>query len=839
MDNIFTPSAKNVLILAQEQAKTFGHQAVGTEHLLLALTIEKNGIAYSALQQCGISEDDIKGEIELMIGYGNFKDPDKNTYLPYSPKSQSILTMSGQLAKKYGSIKIGTEHLLLALLDTPDVLSSKVLGSMNSGDSSISNIKTVLLRKMGVSGNNNNTKHIPFPGSRESRKKVGTPTLDSLATDLTKQANEGLIDPTIGRDGVIKRVIQVLSRRTKNNPVLLGEAGVGKTAVVEGLARKMVKKEVPEDISNKRLMMLEMGTLVAGTKYRGEFEKRLMKIIQEIKDDGHVILFIDELHTLMGAGGAEGAIDASNILKPALARGEIQTIGATTLNEYQKHIEKDGALARRFETVDVPEPTKSETKQILKGIRAKYEDHHQVNITDDAIDKAVELSTRYISDRFLPDKAIDLIDESAAMVRIDNLDDSDKLSEKEAKLNEYKNQMEALIEEQKFEDAVAVREKEQALRLEIESDVSKLEAKQQQTKQNRDYKLKDTGEDVAKIVSEWTGVPVTKMKKSDANRLVNLENILHKKIIGQDEAVSAVSRAIRRARSGLKNPNRPIGSFIFLGPTGVGKTELAKDLAEEMFGSKDDIIRIDMSEYMEKTSTSRMVGSAPGYVGYDEGGQLTEKVRRHPYSVVLFDEVEKAHPDVFNLLLQVLDDGYLTDAKGRHVDFRNTVLIMTSNLGATSLRDKTTVGFGAESEDQEENQYKAMSATIKAQMKKFFRPEFLNRIDETIIFHELNKKQVQEIVKLMTADLLDRVRAQGINVKMTPSSVDLIADKGFNPEFGARPIRRTIQAEVEDKLSEGMLSGEIKPGDNISIGASKGKISITKKNADNKNAVKI
>ncbi|TPR45463.1 ATP-dependent Clp protease ATP-binding subunit [Apilactobacillus micheneri] len=838
MDNIFTPSAKNVLILAQEQAKIFGHQAVGTEHLLLALTIEKNGIAYSALKQSGVSEDDVKGEIELVIGYGNFKDPDKNTYLPYSPKSQGVLTLSGQLAKRYGSIKIGTEHLLLALLDTPDILSNRLLNNLGTNKTSVPNVKTVLLRKMGVSANDN-TKHIPFPGSRESKNKAGTPTLDSLATDLTQQARDGLIDPTIGRDVVIKRVVQVLSRRTKNNPVLLGEAGVGKTAVVEGLARKMVKKEVPEDISGKRLMMLEMGTLVAGTKYRGEFEKRLMKIIQEIKADGHVILFIDELHTLMGAGGAEGAIDASNILKPALARGEIQTIGATTLNEYQKHIEKDGALARRFETVDVPEPTKEETKQILQGIRPKYEDHHQVKITDEAIDKAVDLSTRYISDRFLPDKAIDLIDESAAMVRINNLDDSDKLSEKEAKLDEHKNKMEEAIESQKFEEAVKIREQEQSLRLEIEAEASKLEDKKAQAKQDRNYNLKDTGEDVAKIVSEWTGVPVTKMKQSDANRLVNLENILHKKIIGQDEAVSAVSRAIRRARSGLKNPNRPIGSFIFLGPTGVGKTELAKDLAEEMFGSKDDIIRIDMSEYMEKTSTSRMVGSAPGYVGYDEGGQLTEKVRRHPYSVVLFDEVEKAHPDVFNLLLQVLDDGYLTDAKGRRVDFRNTVLIMTSNLGATTLRDKKTVGFGAESEDQEANQYKEMSATIKSQMRRFFKPEFLNRIDETIIFHELNKKQVQQIVKLMANDLLVRVKEQGINIKVTPSAVDLIAEKGFNPEFGARPIRRTIQTEVEDKLSEAMLSGEIKPGDNVSVGASKGQINIVKKENNKKETVKL
>ncbi|GAA6114576.1 ATP-dependent Clp protease ATP-binding subunit [Apilactobacillus apinorum] len=831
MDNIFTPSAKNVLIIAQEQAKVFGHQAIGTEHLLLALAMETNGIAKSALKQCDINEEDIKGEIEILVGYGNLHEYDQDSYLPYSPKTEQILTIAGQVSKKYGAARIGTEHLLIAILDTPETVATRILESMNVRDMNF--IKKVLLRKMGFSSNPNpNAKNIPLPGAKPAVVNGTTPTLDSLATDLTKAAKDGLIDPTIGRDDVIKRVIQILSRRTKNNPVLVGEAGVGKTAVVEGLALKIANRQVPDDMENKRVMMLEMGTLVAGTKYRGEFEKRLMKIISEIKSVGNVILFIDELHTLMGAGGAEGAIDASNILKPALARGDLQTIGATTLNEYQKYIEKDGALARRFATVSVEEPTRDEAIQILKGIRPKYETHHQVKITDDAIEQAVDLSSRYISNRFLPDKAIDLMDEAAAMIRIDNLDDEDPLDELQNQIAEYSKALESAIEEQRFEDAVSLREKEQAVQKELADKRDKIADQRQKAQKEHKYNISETGEDVAKVVSEWTGVPVTKMTKTDSKRLVNLESILHKKIIGQNEAVSAVSRAIRRARSGIKDPNRPIGSFIFLGPTGVGKTELAKDLAEEMFGSKDDIIRIDMSEYMQKESASRMVGSAPGYVGYEEGGQLTEKVRQHPYSVVLFDEVEKAHPDVFNLLLQVLDDGYLTDSKGRHVDFRNTVLIMTSNLGAAALRDKKTVGFGAELDKDDEN-YKLMKKTVEEQMKRFFRPEFLNRIDETIIFHELNQKQVQEIVKLMTNDLLKRVHDLGINIKMTPAAIELIAKNGFNPEYGARPIRRALQNDVEDKISEEILSGSIKPGDEVSIGASKGKITVTKKETVN------
>ncbi|MCK8606683.1 ATP-dependent Clp protease ATP-binding subunit [Apilactobacillus ozensis] len=818
-NNIFTPSAKNVLILAQEQAKGFKHQAIGTEHILLALTMEKNGIAYSALQHFSVNEEDIRGEIERIAGYGNFVDADNDTYLPYSPKAQNVIAMSGQIAKQYGALKVGTEHLLLALLSDNALIASRILFSL---DVKPSEVQKVTFRKMGVSSAS--AKRMQYR-NKNKRNEGPTPTLDSLARDMTEIAKQGGMDPTIGRDKEVRRVIQILSRRTKNNPVLIGEPGVGKTAIAEGLAQKMVAGEVPGDMANKRLMMLDMGSLVAGTKYRGEFEDRLKKVINEIREDGHVILFIDELHTLIGAGGAEGAIDASNILKPALARGELQTIGATTLDEYQKHIESDQALARRFATVMVNEPTPEQTKQILSGLRPKYEKHHHVKITDEAIDEAVKLSTRYISNRFLPDKAIDLMDEAAAKIRIDSMGKSNRLAAKQKELNRLSRQMELAIENQEFEKAVQIRQAEKKLQDELENLKERAEKKNQT--ENDNYSLTETGEDIANIVHEWTGIPVNQMTKSDSAKLVNLEKILHKKIVGQDEAVSAIARAIRRARSGLKNPNRPIGSFIFLGPTGVGKTELAKDLAETMFGSKDDMIRVDMSEYMEKYSTSRLVGSAPGYVGYDEGGQLTEKVRQHPYSVVLFDEVEKAHPDVFNLLLQVLDDGYMTDSKGRKVDFRNTLLIMTSNLGATALRDKKTVGFGAESAD--ENSFEAMSSVIKAQLKKHFKPEFLNRIDETVIFHSLKKPQIRQIVKLNLKDLIARVEEQGIEIKFTPAAIDVIAKAGFDPEYGARPIRRAIQTQVEDKVSEMILSGDLSAGSTLSIGSHKGKLTFNNK----------
>ena len=825
MDNLFTPSAKSVLVLAQEQAKYFKHQAVGTEHLLLALTIEKNGIANKVLQQFSVSEDDVREEIERFTGYGTLANTDKDSYLPYSPKAKTLLALAGDEAKRLGAAKIGTEHLLLALLSDETILSSRILKNLNV---ELPDARKVVLRKLGIADtpkrrNDSRTRRAP---------QGGTPTLDSLARNLTDAAKEGRMDPTVGRDKEVKRVIQILSRRTKNNPVLIGEPGVGKTAIAEGLAQRIVAGDVPEDMQQKRLMMLDMGSLVAGTKYRGEFEDRLKKVIEEIYNDGQVILFIDELHTLIGAGGAEGAIDASNILKPALARGELQTIGATTLDEYQKYIESDAALERRFATVQVNEPTPSEALQILKGLRSRYEDHHHVNITDTALEQAVKLSSRYISDRFLPDKAIDLMDEASAKVRIDQMDRPTAASKQVQELKDLAAEKETAIEAQDFERAAKLRAEEMKLREKVAAREAKAKAASEE--ETRHYALDVTGEDVADVVAEWTGVPVTQLKQTDADRLVNLEKILHQRVIGQSEAVSAVSRAIRRARSGLKDPNRPIGSFMFLGPTGVGKTELAKALAEAMFGSEDNMIRVDMSEYMEKYSTSRLIGSAPGYVGYDEGGQLTEKVRQKPYSVVLFDEVEKAHPDVFNILLQVLDDGYLTDSKGRKVDFRNTILIMTSNLGATKLRDEKTVGFGAE---DMANDYRAMAGTIRETLKQSFRPEFLNRIDETVIFHSLQKDELHAIVKLMAQQIVARVAEQNIKLKITPAAIDVVAKAGFDPEYGARPIRRALQTQVEDKLSEALLNGEVKTGDQVTIGATKGEVTVNVKTTDGPKAV--
>ena len=645
----------------------------------------------------------------------------------------------------------------------------------------------------------------------------GTPTLDSLARDLTKLAKENKLDPVVGRSREVKRLIQILSRRTKNNPVLVGEPGVGKTAIAEGLAQKIILGEVPEDMQEKRLMMLDMGSLVAGTKYRGEFEDRMKKVIDEIYNDGQVILFIDELHTLIGAGGAEGAIDASNILKPALARGELQTIGATTLDEYQKYIEKDSALERRFARIQVDEPTPEEAEEILQGLRSRYEEHHGVEITDEAVRAAVNLSVRYITSRQLPDKAIDLIDESAAKVRLDQTDHLTKSTVIKLEIDELVQEKEAAIQKQDFENAAQLRRQEKALRKKLQK-VSAIEAKQEQG-----YADRVTEEDVATVVSEWTGVPLQQLEKKESERLLELEGLLHERVVGQDEAVKAVSRAIRRARSGLKDPDRPIGSFMFLGPTGVGKTELAKALSEVMFGSEDALIRVDMSEFMEKYSTSRLIGSPPGYVGYDEGGQLTEKIRQKPYSVILLDEVEKAHPDVFNLLLQVLDDGHLTDSKGRKVDFRNTIMIMTSNIGATQIREEKNVGFNVQDVTKD---HKAMQKRILEELKKAFRPEFLNRIDETVVFHSLSKDEIHTIVQIMSKAIIKRLKEQDIQVKITPSAIDVIGKAGFDPEYGARPIRRALQKEIEDRLSEALLGGEIRLGDHVTVGASKGKITL-------------
>ena len=824
MDNMFTPSAKHVLMIAHEQAKYFKHQAVGTEHLLLALAMDKDGIANKIFEQFSITSDDIREEIERLIGYGTLDQLGPADYLPYSPKAKQVLALAGQEAQQMHSLKIGTEHLLLALIADESVLSSRILFSL---DVLPRQVRKVTLRRLGVAESQLRRQN----NRQESNRKSGTPTLDKLARDMTQMARNQQLDPVVGRDAEIRRTIQILSRRTKNNPVLIGEPGVGKTAIAEGLAQEMVAGTVPAELANKRLMVLDMGSLVAGTKYRGEFENRLKKVIDEIQADGHVILFIDELHTLIGAGGAEGAIDASNILKPALARGELQTIGATTLDEYQKYIESDAALERRFATVQVDEPTPEDSLAILKGLRPRYEAHHHVKITDEALEQAVKLSDRYISDRFLPDKAIDLMDEAAAMVRINAEEKKTRKPSLDEQIAELQSAKEAAIEQQDFDRAADLREQELSLRAKQEQQADRVSERQAE----QHYRLKVTGEDVAKVVAEWTGVPLTQLKRSESDRLINLEKVLHKRVIGQNEAVDAVAKAIRRARSGLKNPNRPIGSFMFLGPTGVGKTELAKALAEAMFGSEDNMIRIDMSEYMEKFSTSRLIGAAPGYVGYDEGGQLTEKVRQHPYSVVLLDEAEKAHPDVFNLLLQVLDDGYLTDSKGRRVDFRNTIIIMTSNLGATQLQDEKEVGFGARDMSQD---YNAMAGAIRQQLKLHFRPEFLNRIDETIIFHSLNKQELHQIVKLMTNELRDRVAEQEISLKVTPAAVDLIAAVGYDPEYGARPLRRAIQDKIEDRLSTALIDGEIKPGDTVTVGAHHGEITVKVKAPAAKKLVK-
>ncbi|WP_368742577.1 ATP-dependent Clp protease ATP-binding subunit [Enterococcus casseliflavus] len=816
MDELFTQRAKAVLAIAQEEAKYFKHQAVGSEHILLALVIEQNGIAGKTLREMNITENDIREEIEHLTGYGTVRQYPENAYLAYSPRAKHTFAYAGDEAKRLGAPQIGTEHLLLGLLRDEDILASRIM--LNLG-LSLAKMRQLLKKKMGF----NESKTNGSAGRRrpaQAKAQQGTPTLDSLARDLTKLAREKRLDPVVGRAKEVKRLIQILSRRTKNNPVLVGEPGVGKTAIAEGLAQKIINGEVPEDMQNKRLMMLDMGALVAGTKYRGEFEDRMKKIIDEIYQDGQIILFIDELHTLIGAGGAEGAIDASNILKPALARGELQTIGATTLDEYQKYIEKDSALERRFARVQVDEPTPEEAEEILRGLRPRYEEHHGVEISDDALHAAVQLSVRYINSRQLPDKAIDLMDESAAKVRLDKTDESSELADLQNAIANLIEEKEAAIRQQDFEAAARLRIKEKKLTQQL-TEVAFMEVKEASG-----YADSVTAEDVATVVSQWTGVPLQQMEKKESERLLDLEKILHQRVVGQEEAVKAVARSIRRARSGLKDPNRPIGSFMFLGPTGVGKTELAKALAEAMFGSEDALVRVDMSEFMEKYSTSRLIGAPPGYVGYDEGGQLTEKIRSKPYSVILLDEVEKAHPDVFNILLQVLDDGHLTDAKGRKVDFRNTILIMTSNIGAQQIREEKSVGFNVTDLTKD---HQAMQKRILEELKKAFRPEFLNRVDETVVFQSLGEGEIHEIVKIMSKAIIKRLSNQDIQLKITPSAIDVIGKAGFDPEYGARPIRRALQKEVEDRLSEALLSGQIHLGDKVTIGASKGSITLNVK----------
>lgn len=821
MNELFSEKAKSALLIAQNEAKTYRHKAIGTEHILLGLIEEQEGVAGKVLRELGLTPQEIRDELEQFTHFGDGKKLPSKAILPYSYKARKVVQFAADEARKMHKTVVGTEHLLLGILRDDELVSSKLLENL---DIDLAGARQLVLKKLGLAdtkapgGQAVRGRRRPNQGANSGDQVPdGTPTLDSLARDLTKMASEGELDPIVGRELEIRRITQILSRRTKNNPVLVGEAGVGKTAIAEGLAQMIVKKQVPPVLQNKRLMTLDMGSLVAGTKYRGEFEDRMKKVINEIYHDGNVILFIDELHTLIGAGSAEGAVDASNLLKPALARGELQTIGATTLDEYQKHIEKDPALERRFASVRVNQPTEEETLAILKGLNDRYESHHGVTITDEALEEAVKLSTRYITDRQLPDKAIDLVDEAAAKVRIDQSLGETTLHEESEKLKELFNEKDELIQNQKFEEAAKVRKQE----MKQQSKVQKLIEKQQNDLANKSAKV--TGEDIADVVVQWTGIPVTELKLEESQRLLNLEENLHERVIGQDEAVKAVSKAIRRARSGLKDPNRPIGSFIFLGPTGVGKTELAKTVAENLFGSEDDLIRIDMSEFMEKHTTSRLAGSPPGYVGYDEGGQLTEKIRNNPYSVVLFDEIEKAHPDVFNMLLQVLDDGQLTDGKGRLVDFKNTVLIMTSNLGATALRDEKSVGFGAKDKQFD---YEAMRKRVLEELKNHFRPEFINRLDETIVFHSLDDDHLHEIARLLADQLVDRTKDLGIDLKITKAAVDVVAEEGHNPQYGARPLKRAMQTHIEDRLSDELLAGNIIAGDKVTVGATKGQITV-------------
>ncbi|MBU5467978.1 ATP-dependent protease ATP-binding subunit ClpC [Virgibacillus sp. MSJ-26] len=792
----FTERAQKVLALSQEEAVRLGHNNIGTEHILLGLVREGEGIAAKALESLGLKVSKIQEEVESLIGVG--KQPMQTIH--YTPRAKKVVELSQDEARKLGHSYVGTEHILLGLIREGEGVAARVLNNLGV---SLNKARQQVLQLLGT-----NESQAGKQG-RSKASSANTPTLDSLARDLTEIAREGNVDPVIGRSKEIERVIQILSRRTKNNPVLIGEPGVGKTSVAEGLAQEIVDNEVPETLRDKRVMTLDMGTVVAGTKYRGEFEDRLKKVMEEIRQAGNVILFIDELHTLIGAGGAEGAIDASNILKPSLSRGELQCIGATTLDEYRKYIEKDAALERRFQPIQVDEPTLDETVKILKGLRDRYEAHHRVTITDEAIEAAANLSDRYISERFLPDKAIDLIDEAGSKVRLRSYTIPPNLKELEQKLEEVRKEKDAAVQSQEFEKAASLRDSEQRLREEL--DTTKEEWKEKQGK--KDSKV--TVEDIASVVSIWTGVPVSRLTKDESDRLLNMEDTLHNRVIGQEEAVDAVSKAIRRARAGLKDPKRPIGSFIFLGPTGVGKTELARALAEAMFGEEDAMIRIDMSEYMEKHTTSRLVGSPPGYVGYEEGGQLTEKVRQKPYSVVLLDEIEKAHPEVFNILLQVLEDGRLTDSTGRVVDFRNTVLIMTSNVGAEQLNRDKYVGFTLDDASQD---YKNMKEKVTEEMKKAFRPEFLNRIDETIVFHSLEKEHMKEIVQLMIEQLKERLLEQEIDLSLTDKAVEKIAEEGYEPEYGARPLRRSIQKNIEDLLSEELLKENIKKGEKVKVG---------------------
>ena len=813
----FTEKAIKVIMLAQEEARRLGHNFVGTEQVLLGLIGEGTGVAAKTLKSMGVNLKDARAEVEKINGRGSGF---VAVEIPFTPRAKRVLELSWDEARQLGHNYIGTEHLLLGLIREGEGVAARVLENLGVD---LNKVRSNVIKMLGESkpqattggGSSSST------SSSSTGGKTKTPSLDEFGRDLTLAAQELRLDPVVGREKEIERVIQILARRTKNNPVLLGEPGVGKTAVAEGLAIRIVNAEVPDILDGKKVIQLDMGLLVAGTKYRGEFEERLKKIMDEIRQAGNIILVIDEMHTLIGAGAAEGAIDAANILKPALSRGEIQVIGATTSDEYRKYIEKDPALERRFQPVMIDEPSIDESIEIIKGLKPKYEEHHKLIISDDAIVAAVKMSSKYINDRFLPDKAIDVIDEASSKVRLKASNLCPEAKELEKQLKSLIKEKEDAIRNQEFETASQLRDDEADLRDRIRDVSAKWRDEHEANKPTV------TAENVAEVVAMMTGVPVTKLTEGESERLLKLEETLHKRVIGQNDAIVAISKAIRRARVGLKAPNRPIGSFIFCGPTGVGKTELAKALAEAMFGSEDNMIRVDMSEFMEKHSTAKLIGSPPGYVGYDDGGHLSELVRKKPYSVVLFDEIEKAHPDVFNIMLQILDDGRLTDSKGRHISFKNTVIIMTSNVGASMITNTSKLGFTT-AEDESKSKYEKLKDTVSEEMKKAFRPEFLNRIDETIVFSHLSKEEIRQIVDLMLKDLFKRLAEKELNIEVSDEVKDHLAECGYSEAYGARPLRRLIQRKMEDSLAEEILSGKYVKGDTIKVTLVDGKISFEK-----------
>ncbi len=810
----YTPQAKEALSLAVGMAESLNHGYVGTEHLLIGLLQEGTGVAARILEENGVEESKVVELVSQLISPNTSVQMAENA--AYTPRARRVIENSYREAVRFKAAQIGTEHILIAILREGDCVASRLLNTMGI---SVQKLYIDLLAAMGE-----DAPSIKDEMQRGNSGKRGssTPALDSYSRNLTQMALDGKLDPVIGREHEIQRVIQILSRRTKNNPCLIGEPGVGKTAVVEGLAQRIAAGDVPDTIADKRVMTLDLSGMVAGSKYRGEFEERIKKVIAEVVEAKDVLLFIDEIHTIIGAGGAEGALDASNILKPSLARGELQLIGATTINEYRKYIEKDSALERRFQPVTVDEPSEEESIAILKGLRSRYEEHHRVEITDDALEAAVKLSSRYINDRFLPDKAIDLIDEAASKVRLSNYTKPSKIKDYEAQIDDLEEEKESAIRDEAYEKAGDIKKKQEKLKEKIRLTLEKWE------KEKETRKLVVGENEVADVVAGWTKIPVKKLAQEESERLKNLEGILHERVVGQEEAVTAVSKAIRRGRIGLKDPKRPIGSFLFLGPTGVGKTELSKALAEAMFGTESSLIRVDMSEYMEKHSVSKMIGSPPGYVGYEEGGQLSEKVRRNPYSVILFDEIEKAHPDVFNILLQVLDDGHITDAQGRKIDFKNTIIIMTSNAGAENIIAPKRLGFGVATDAKADHEF--MKGRVMEEVKRLFKPEFLNRIDEIIVFHQLTKEHMKGIADIMLRGIEKRSKEQlGITLTVNEAAKDLLIDKGYDDKYGARPLRRTIQSLLEDKMAEEILDGKLKKGVNVEVDCEEGKLTFTVK----------